>query len=91
MQVVPLAAALAKAARGAFVRFGKGRHPAELDLGDCAVYALAADRDAPLLFKGDDFRRTDLGKRGVIARRHLDREPARRSEERASVVPEAEL
>jgi ribonuclease VapC len=44
----------------AHVRFGKGRHPARLNLGDCAAYALAKSLDAPLLFKGDDFRLTDV-------------------------------
>lgn len=47
-------------ARAAFLRFGKGRHKAALNLGDCASYALAKSRDAPLLYKGDDFRRTDV-------------------------------
>jgi ribonuclease VapC len=60
MEVVPQDAALAHAARGAFLRFGKGRHPAALNLGDCAAYALAHVRVVPLLFKGEDFRRTDL-------------------------------
>jgi ribonuclease VapC len=47
-------------ARAAFLRFGKGRHAAALNMGDCASYALARARDLPLLFKGDDFRSTDL-------------------------------
>ena len=42
------------------VRYGKGRHPAALNLGDCASYAVAKARGLPLLFKGDDFPRTDL-------------------------------
>lgn len=41
-------------------RFGKGRHPAGLNLGDCFAYALARQHDAPLLFKGEDFRHTDV-------------------------------
>jgi ribonuclease VapC len=41
-------------------RFGKGRHPAALNLGDCFTYALAADRGDPVLCTGDDFARTDL-------------------------------
>ena len=49
-----------RAARDAFLRFGKGRHPAGLNMGDCASYALARTRGAALLFKGDDFARTDL-------------------------------
>ena len=48
------------AARHAFLRFGKGRHPAGLNLGDCASYALAKILSLPLLFKGDAFARTDL-------------------------------
>ncbi len=49
-----------RAARDAFIRFGKGRHPAGLNLGDCAAYALAKSRKAPLLFKGGDFLKTDV-------------------------------
>ena len=41
-------------------RFGKGRHPAALNYGDCFSYALAKVSDAPLLFVGEDFARTDL-------------------------------
>ena len=41
-------------------RFGKGRHPARLNLCDCCSYALAKWADAPLLYKGDDFPKTDL-------------------------------
>jgi ribonuclease VapC len=44
----------------AFRRFGKGRHPAGLNLGDCFSYALAKATGEPLLFKGDDFTRTDI-------------------------------
>ena len=44
----------------ALLRFGKGRHPARLDLGDCFAYALAKARDAPLLFKGENFSKTDI-------------------------------
>jgi ribonuclease VapC len=47
-------------ALNALLRFGKGRHPAQLNLGDCFAYALAKSLDAPLLFKGDDFARTDI-------------------------------
>jgi ribonuclease VapC len=58
--IVPHDAALARIAREAFLRFGKGRHPAGLNLGDCASYALAKARGLPLLFKGEDFSKTDL-------------------------------
>lgn len=49
-----------RVARDAFLRFGKGRHKAALNFGDCASYALAKSRAAPLLYKGEDFRRTDI-------------------------------
>ena len=60
IQIVPHDTTLAMAARDAFLRYGKGRHPAALNLGDCASYAFAKVRGLPLLFKGDDFARTDL-------------------------------
>ncbi len=47
-------------AREAFAQYGKGRHPAALNFGDCFTYALAKARDDILLFKGDDFARTDI-------------------------------
>lgn len=50
----------AELARLAFRRFGKGRHRAGLNLGDCFSYALAKSLAAPLLYKGDDFIHTDL-------------------------------
>ena len=60
MEVVPFDDAQAIRAREAFLRFGKGRHPAGLNFGDCAAYALASTYSAPLLFKGTDFTKTDL-------------------------------
>jgi ribonuclease VapC len=48
------------AAEKAFDLFGKGRHPASLNMGDCYSYAVAAIAKAPLLFKGHDFGQTDL-------------------------------
>ncbi len=60
IEVVPQDAALTATARVAFLRYGKGRHGAGLNLGDCAVYALASNRNLPLLFKGEDFAQTDL-------------------------------
>ena len=60
MEVVAQDAKLVMEARAAFLRYGKGRHPAALNLGDCASYALAKVRGLPLLFKGNDFPRTDL-------------------------------
>jgi ribonuclease VapC len=47
-------------ARDGFRRFGKGRHPARLNFGDCLSYALAQQRAEPLLFTGEDFGRTDV-------------------------------
>ena len=47
-------------ARDAFARYGKGRHPAGLNFGDCAAYALAVTEAEPLLFKGTDFGATDV-------------------------------
>lgn len=64
MQIVAQDSEQAEAARTAFLRFGKGRHPAALNLGDCASYALAKARNLPLLFKGDDFSKTDLDDAG---------------------------
>ena len=49
-------------ARRAFRRFGKGRHKARLNFGDCAAYALAQWSGEPLLFKGADFGATDVGR-----------------------------
>jgi ribonuclease VapC len=49
-----------RAAADAFYRYGKGRHPAALNFGDCLTYAAASVSGLPLLFKGSDFSRTDL-------------------------------
>ena len=49
-----------EAARRAWRRFGRGNHPAALNFGDCFAYALASVTGEPLLFKGDDFSRTDI-------------------------------
>jgi ribonuclease VapC len=58
--VVPVTLEQGAAAVAAFMKFGKGRHPAGLNLADCFSYALAKSRDLPLLFKGDDFLQTDV-------------------------------
>lgn len=60
IEVAPFDDEQAALAREAFSRYGKGRHPAALNLGDCASYALARSRGLPLLFKGNDFSRTDI-------------------------------
>jgi ribonuclease VapC len=60
-EIVPFDEAQAKAAIAAFARFGKGQgHRAQLNFGDCAVYALAALRGEPVLATGSEFRATDL-------------------------------
>lgn len=59
--VVPVDAEQVEIARQAFRAYGKGRHAARLNFGDCFSYALARLRDEPLLFKGSDFARTDIG------------------------------
>lgn len=58
--VVPFDEHQADIARDAFARFGKGRHRAGLNFGDCAAYALAMAEAEPLLFKGTDFGATDV-------------------------------
>ena len=62
VEIVPVDLEQARAAREAFRRFGKGRHPAGLNFGDCFSYALARMLGEPLLFKGTDFSQTDLVK-----------------------------
>lgn len=57
---VPFDADQARVAVAAWRRFGRGRHPARLNLGDCFSYALATAWSAPLLFKGGDFAQTDV-------------------------------
>ena len=59
-QTIPIDAAISKAAIDAFARYGKGRHPAALNMGDCFAYACARLHNLALLAKGDDFARTDI-------------------------------
>ena len=59
VDIVPVSGELADLAFSAFRRFGKGRHPASLNFGDCFAYALSKQLQQPLLFKGEDFSRTD--------------------------------
>jgi ribonuclease VapC len=59
-EVVPFTAQHAAIARDAWRRYGKGRHKAALNLGDCFSYALAKERGQALLFKGEDFAATDI-------------------------------
>jgi ribonuclease VapC len=60
IEVVPFTRSQASLARDAFHRFGKGRHPAGLNFGDCMAYALAKETGEELLFKGTDFAQTDI-------------------------------
>ena len=58
--VIPVTEPLARQAGAAYRQWGKGFHPAGLNFGDCFAYALAKDRDCPLLFIGNDFDKTDI-------------------------------
>ncbi len=59
-KVVPFDHEQAEVARTAYATYGKGRHPAALNFGDCFSYALAKHLNQPLLFKGNDFSQTDV-------------------------------
>jgi ribonuclease VapC len=61
VEIVPFGEEHWEAAMDAFLRYGKGRHPARLNFGDCLAYAMASVAGDALLFSGDDFSRTDLG------------------------------
>lgn len=58
--IVSLTSEQSYLARQAYFQYGKGRHPAKLNLGDCCAYALAKATQQPLLFKGNDFSQTDI-------------------------------
>ncbi len=58
--VIEISAGIARGAARAFGRFGRGKHKADLNMGDCFSYACARERNLPLLFKGDDFVHTDI-------------------------------
>ena len=58
--IIPITDEIGRGAIQAFERFGRGPHPARLNMGDCFAYACAQALDVPLLFKGDDFSRTDI-------------------------------
>lgn len=60
LSIEPVTAEQAELAREAWRRYGKGRHSAGLNFGDCFSYALAKFTGEPLLFKGDDFLHTDV-------------------------------
>jgi ribonuclease VapC len=60
IQTIPFDSTLEALASKAFLEFGKGRHPAALNYGDCMAYSVATHLDLPLLFKGSDFGKTDI-------------------------------
>ena len=62
IELVAVTPAQVEVARDAWRRFGRGRHQAGLNFGDCFAYALAATSGEPLLFKGDDFANTDVAR-----------------------------
>ena len=62
LENVPLTASHVEVARDAWRRFGRGKHPANLNIGDCCAYALARVSGEPMLFKGDDFGKTDVAR-----------------------------
>ena len=62
LESVPLTASHVEVAMDAWRRFGKGKHPANLNIGDCCAYALSRVSGEPLLFKGEDFGLTDVAR-----------------------------
>jgi ribonuclease VapC len=62
IEVVPFTLSHADLARRAYRRYGRGNHPAKLNFGDCISYAVAKEMGEPLLYKGEDFDKTDIEK-----------------------------
>jgi len=60
IETIPITPEIGSLAIQAFARFGRGNHPARLNMGDCFAYACARSLGVPLLFKGDDFSQTDI-------------------------------
>lgn len=60
LDIVPMDIGQVELARSAWRKFGKGRHPAGLNIGDCCAYALSRYSGEPLLYKGEDFSKTDV-------------------------------
>ena len=71
-EIISMNSTQTEAARKAWREFGKGRHPAALNIGDCCAYALAKITGEPLLFKGDDFSKTDIALVSYLNQNHLD-------------------
>jgi ribonuclease VapC len=70
VEIIPFTPEQQKIALSAWRKYGKGHHPAGLNIGDCCSYALARYTDQPLLYKGDDFLKTDI--RPMVARQLKD-------------------
>ena len=68
IEILPVTVEDGRIAREAFLRFGRGFHPAALNYGDCFAYAAAKARGRPLLYKGDDFARTDIASASAVTR-----------------------
>jgi ribonuclease VapC len=66
LQIMPFDHGQASDAHVVYQRYGKGRHPAKLNLADCASYILAMSFGCPLLYKGDDFSKTDIVPAAVL-------------------------
>lgn len=60
VEIVPVTEAIAYRVAEAYARWGKGNHPARLNLGDCFAYAVAKEHGCSLLYVGDDFSQTDV-------------------------------
>jgi ribonuclease VapC len=60
IKTIPITAEIGRVAMDAFARFGRGNHPARLNMGDCFAYACARSLGVPLLCKGGDFSQTDI-------------------------------
>ena len=73
IEIVPLTAEQFESARSAWREYGKGRHPAGLNIGDCCSYALAKCSGEPLLFKGNDFSQTDVKAVTILSTPMVDR------------------
>ena len=78
LQVEPVTAEQAELALEAYHRYGKGRHRAGLNFGDCFAYALCKATGQPLLFKGQDFSQTDIA---TVPRRRIEDEHTQSSEQ----------
>ena len=71
-EIISMNSTQTEAARKAWREFGKGHHPAALNIGDCCAYALAKITGEPLLFKGDDFCKTDIALVSYLNQTHVE-------------------